>query len=123
MRSPGAAGYAVLFAVALVARISLDLMPVQYVTAGQEKVWSWPFFGVFCLCFFVGALGWSLPLAVGGAVGMLTIGSDLLDPAAAALGGEHSSRSRTNGDPFLPLRGPCSSRSCFTSCPWPSWPG
>lgn len=104
-RLPGAAGYAALFGVALAARLSLDLLPVQYITAGQEKVWSWAFFGVFSLCFLLGALlanrarlpapaetlsgpalGWALPLAVGGAVGLLTIGSDLLHPAAAARG-------------------------------------
>lgn len=104
-RLSGVAGYAALFAVALAARLSLDLLLVQYITPRQEKVWSWAFFGVFCLCFFLGALlaervrlpapaktlsgpvlGWALPLAVGGVVGLLTIGSDLLDPAAAARG-------------------------------------
>lgn len=104
-RLPGVGGYAALFAMAIAARLSLDLLPVQYVSAGQERVWSWSFFGVFSVCFLLGALlanraqmpapaetfsgpvsGWALPLAVGCAVGLLTIGSDLLDPAAAARG-------------------------------------
>lgn len=98
-------GYAVVFGVAVAARVLLDFLPVSYVSAGQQALWSWRFFPVFAACFAAAVFlatrsklpspretatgptkGWLLPLLVGTAVALLTIGSDVVAPAAAARG-------------------------------------
>ncbi|HEX7182995.1 MAG TPA: hypothetical protein VF756_14230 [Thermoanaerobaculia bacterium] len=89
----------------MAARLLLVFLPVGYVSAGQQAIWSWRFFAVFALCFAVAVFlatrsklptpeetasgpkrRWLLPLAVGAAVALLTIGSDVVAPAAQARG-------------------------------------
>lgn len=86
-------------------RLLLAFLPVDYVSEGQRALWSWRFFAVFALCFAAAVFlatraglpapgetasgpqrGWLLPLAVGAAVALLTIGSDVVAPAAQARG-------------------------------------
>lgn len=100
-----AGGYAAVFGVAVAARVLLELLPVSYVSAGQQALWSWRFFPVFAACFAAAVLlairsklpspretatgpkkGWLLPLLVGTAVALLTIASGVVTPAAAARG-------------------------------------
>lgn len=98
-------GYAIVFGVAVAARVLLVFLPVSYVSAGQQALWSWRFFPLFAACFAAAVFlatrarlpspretatgprtGWLLPLLVGTAVALLTIGSDVVAPAAAARG-------------------------------------
>ena len=98
-------GYAWIFGIATTARILLAFLPVTYVTAAQQAVWSWRFFAVFTLCFWAAVLlaarsglpapaqtlsgtkpGWALPMATGAVVGVLLIASDVISPAAQARG-------------------------------------
>jgi hypothetical protein len=97
-------GYVIVFGVALVSRLLLVAMPIPYVTAVQRAAWSWRFFAVFVLCFLCAmalASRSNLPTpaetlsrpralaiacAVGSAVALLTIWSDILAPAAQARG-------------------------------------
>lgn len=97
-------GYAVVFGVALVLRLSLITQSIVYVNAGQRAVWSWRFFVVFALCFLCavalatrsrlptpaqtlsrpGALAFAF--AVGLAIALLTIWTDILAPVSLARG-------------------------------------
>ena len=98
-------GYAIVFGAAVAARVLLAFLPVSYVSAGQQALWSWRFFPVFAACFAAAVFlanrsrlhspretargprkGWLLPLLVGTVVALLTIGSDVVAPAAAARG-------------------------------------
>lgn len=100
-----AGGYAIIFGVAVAARGLLAFLPVSYVSAGQQALWSWRFFPVFAAGFAASVFlanrselpspretamgqkeGWLLPLLVGTAVALLTIASDIVAPAAAARG-------------------------------------
>lgn len=94
--------HASLFGVAFLCRLALAFLPVAYVSAGQRSLWSWPFFCVFALCFAAAvplAASAGLPrppdtlirrrelfapVAVGTAVALLTIWSDLVSPVAIA---------------------------------------
>jgi hypothetical protein len=97
-------GYTAIFVAALLARIALVFLPVRFVTAGQERLWSWEFFAVFTLCFGSGILlarraglpppdrvprdcasAW-VPIGIGCMVAVATIASDVVEPAAAARG-------------------------------------
>jgi hypothetical protein len=107
------AGYAAVLGIAFLARAALSAFDVQFITHGQETVWSWPFFGVFLLAFLLAVplaqgarlpspgetlrsrAGLALPVAIGMAIGLLTLWSDILSPAAAA-----------RGVPTLHVRGP-----------------
>jgi hypothetical protein len=100
----GLAGYAAVYATALLARIALAFLPVRFVTGGQERLWSWEFFAVFTLCFVSGILlarraglpppdrippdgasAW-VPISIGCIVAVMTITLDMIEPAAAARG-------------------------------------
>jgi hypothetical protein len=95
--------YAVVFCLALLARLVLTVLPVSFITPGQQRLWSWEFFTVFALCFVVavwlaaragvpppsrfarGPAVW-VPIGMGVVVGAATIVTDLISPAAAARG-------------------------------------
>ena len=97
-------GYAAVFGVAFVARVILTFLPVDFITPGQRRLWSWAFFTVFSLCFGLAVLlaaraalpspeslartraGLWGPMAIGSIVAVATIVSDLIAPAAAARG-------------------------------------
>jgi hypothetical protein len=92
-------------AAAALSRLALEAITVDFVTDGQRTLWSWPFFGFFVACYAVAAVaatraklpspagtlaqwptGLALPAATGFVVALLTIASDVAEPAAAARG-------------------------------------
>ena len=98
-------GYASVLGVAVASRLLLILLPVAYVSPGQQAAWSWRFFAVFALCFAIAVAvaqkarlptpvetlaharrAVALPVAVGAGVALLTVWSDILAPVAAARG-------------------------------------
>jgi hypothetical protein len=97
-------GYTHIFAIALIARLLLTFLPVRTITAAQQRLWSWEFFVVFSACFALGVvlanrgglpspgrqpsrgIGTWMPIGIGSIVAVITMGADMVQPAAAARG-------------------------------------
>jgi hypothetical protein len=98
------AGYAVILGFALLARVALSLFDFEFVTTAQRFLWSWPVVAGFVAMFAASAnLGKRaglptpaetlrspfvvmLAVGIGVAVGLITIWTDLISPAAIARG-------------------------------------
>jgi hypothetical protein len=97
-------GYAVIFGVAVLARLVLAGLTVEFVTPGQRLLWSWPVIVVLALALAGAAAladrarlpaphdglrwrsGLGLAIGAGAIVGVLTIASDIASPVAATRG-------------------------------------
>ena len=105
MASRDVVGYGAVFAVAALSRLALEAFDVDYVSAAQEKIWSWRYFAVFVACYVLAVVAahdaqlpsppatiarWRTqllqPMAIGILVALLTVASDIIDPVAAARG-------------------------------------
>jgi hypothetical protein len=97
--------YSAVFITAALCRAALEFLPFDYALPNQRTVSSWGYFLIFAGCYAAGIAlavraglpspgdtlarartALALPAAVGVAVGLLTIASDVIAPVAAARG-------------------------------------